>query len=96
MKIVIELSDGDLHRAIEAQIGKAVALATNDVLSSKIDEVIAKKFDRIDAKDVQAIVGKAAADLVRGKGGWELDQQVRTALANAAKELVRNGARNLT
>jgi len=96
MKIVIELNDEDLRRSIKQQVDKAIAELATETIGQRIDEILAKKFDRVDAARIDTVLAAAAAKvLTDNTKGYALESKINSALAGAARELVRNQSRNL-
>lgn len=94
MKIVIELSDADLRQAVDEQVSKAIAALAEERIKAVVDEILRKKFERVDDKVIEAAVGLAAANLIRnptsrGLSDYELRSRVDSALASAARTLLR-------
>lgn len=96
MKIVIELNDDSLHRAVSQQVDRAIAELAKDVIGKRIDEILAKKFERVDAARIDSVLAAAAAKVFTDntKGYKELEFKINSALAGAARELVRNQSRH--
>jgi hypothetical protein len=91
MKLIIELNDADLMRAIEQQVSKAVADLSTEIIRRQVEEILPKKFDRLDV----AAAMRGAADRVVKEGlGNEprvINAKIDTFVAKAARELITAG-----
>jgi len=90
MKIVIELDDHDLRRAIDQQLAKVISGLGTEHITKEIDRVLGVKFNRITEGGVRESV-QAAADQAVGKvisRGYN-DSIIRDALAKAALEVIK-------
>lgn len=94
MKLAIELNDEDIKRAINHQIGAAVATLAGEVLKERIDEVINLKLGRVTDLVIDEALVKEVRVLVLEKmgSGYQLQEKVKGALATVARELIlKNG-----
>lgn len=90
MKIVIELNDADLRKAVDEQIGKAIAGLADQVINEKINSILEVKFQRISEAGVDAAVAhaaKLAVEKVTNTG--HNNYVVREALAVAATRIIK-------
>ena len=90
MKIVIELNDADLRKAVDEQIGKAIAGLADQVINEKINSILDLKFKRINDAGIDAHVAHAAKLAVEKvvNAGFN-NSPVREALAAAALKLIK-------
>lgn len=91
MKFIIELEDDKLLRTIEAQVSRAIAEMTTEVIKAKIDQILEIKFGRVDDKVVDAAVTKAAREHV--VSAYPTDQyssgKIKAVMSDAAISLLK-------
>lgn len=93
MKIVIELNDQDLHKAIAEQVNKQVASLSGEYIIGKVNDILSLKFGRIDAAAVERFVQQAAEKAVKDVTNRSFnDGVVREALASAALKIMKGRA----
>jgi hypothetical protein len=91
MQISIDISDKDLRSIVDAQVGKALAAVTEQVIKEKAEEILNLKLARL---DVGATVGNLVSQEITNK----VDEAVNGALgsphyrAETIKKLVQNAA----
>lgn len=90
MKIVIELNDADLRKAIDEQLSKAIAGMADNIITEKINSILEVKFKRINDAGVDAAVAHAAKLAVEkvANSGYN-NSAIRDALAAAAARVIK-------
>ena len=95
MKIVIEINDETLHKAVEQQLGAVVSQFTDSIIQAKIHEITDKKLARIGESDVQLALTTAANEQIdrilgpRGGNTWQRDQKIKSYIADAAVAAIK-------
>jgi len=96
MKLTIEIPDSALRAAVEAEVGRAIAKVSEDVIQAKLDTVLAAKLGHIQ-KQIPAQVGVALRaainDCVNGIIGVttrERQVYIRAIVADIVTETLKN------
>lgn len=94
MKLVVELNDSDLRKAVADQVGRAIASITDDLIREKTNEILTIKFGRVDEKMIEAAIDKAALAVVRTtnneRSTWgSIVSLARTSIQEAAVAAVK-------
>lgn len=92
MKLIIELNDADLKRAIDEQVSKLIADMTGESIKAQVNRILAVKFERVNQDNVQASIDEAASRAVLAVTSRGYDNSIiRAALATAAEKLLKGG-----
>lgn len=92
MKIVIELTDAVLMRAVEEQVGKAVAAYTDDAINRQVSVIVAKKLERYGATEQTTALERAASGLLTDTLSTNIharQTQLRNLLSDAAVKIIK-------
>lgn len=65
MKLIIEISENDFAKAVNAQVSKSIALMAEKAISEKLDAILDTKTDRM-IKAMMQNISKSAGDAIRG------------------------------
>ena len=98
MRLVIEIDNAALREAVEAQVGKALAIMTEEVILAKADEIIARKFERFNfdqavenfiARAVQPKFDQAIRSAL-GCGSYDQNEKIRQIFKDAAASMIKS------
>ena len=97
MKIVIEVEDSVLRRAVESQVGEAIAKHTQQSIKDIADKVIATKLERFDPVDVaerkvrESVQASIESALTRVLGrGWDGKEAARKLVQEAVIKALKS------
>jgi hypothetical protein len=96
MKLVIELEDGELSRAVANQVEAAISKLSTDEIVKQIQTIVGKKVDRVATDEVGGLVkqyvSEAIKDALRDSYGQKtLRQYAQEQIVIAARTLVSKG-----
>lgn len=92
MKIVIELADAVLMRAVEEQVGKAVATYAEAAINRQTDQIVAKKLERYGTAEQDMALSAAAKELLidcLGNNAHHRETVLRAVVNDAAVQLIK-------
>ena len=90
MKIVIDIGDEDLHKAIGQQLDARIAAISDEHIAKRVKDVIETKFGRVDMP-IEKEIAKAATKCISEHLGssYNAERIVKEALASAAMQIIK-------
>jgi hypothetical protein len=96
MKLTIEISDSALRSAVEAEVGKAIAKVSEEVIQAKFDTILSTKLERIHKKIpnqfgvvLRSTIADYATDIM-GETLMERRDYVRRAVTEILTQTLKN------
>lgn len=96
MKLTIEIPDSALRAAVEAEVGRAIAKVSEDVIQAKIDAVLAAKIEHMQKEItaqfgtvLRAVIAEYATEIM-GRTLMERREYVQRAVTDILTQTLKN------